>query len=69
MNTLARTLVATLLLPLLAVTGVLLLVAARATGGATALAALLGGTGLVLYLAVTVAGVALFGDTAARGTA
>jgi hypothetical protein len=69
MNTLAPTLVATLLLPLLAITGVLLLVAARAIGGATVLTALLGGTGLILFLAVTVAGAALYGESVARSTA
>jgi hypothetical protein len=65
MNALARTLIATMLLPLLAIAGVLLLVAARYIGGATPLPALLAGTGLMLYVAVTVAGATFFGDATA----
>ena len=44
---------------LLAVAGVALLVAARIVGGTTLAAALLGGPGLTLYIAATVAGVLL----------
>jgi hypothetical protein len=62
-------LIGTMLLPFLAFTGVLLLVAARAIGGMTPLTAFLGGTGLVLYLVVAVAGATLFGDDAARSAA
>lgn len=49
---------------LLAVAGVALLIAARYVGGTTLAAALLGGPGLILYIAATVAGARLItGDS------
>lgn len=64
-----RTLVGALLLPPLACVGIGLLIAARAIGGRSPLTATLGVAGLVVYLAVTVAGATLFAYNAARATA
>ena len=60
-----RVLIGTLLLPLLAFTGVVLVIAAHSIGRITPLTILLTGIGLVLYLVVTLAGAILFGDGAA----
>jgi hypothetical protein len=69
MGAATRTLIGTLLLPLLAFVGVLLLIAARAMGGMSLLAMLLGVAGLALCVAVTVTGATLCGDAAAPETA
>jgi hypothetical protein len=64
----ARMLIGVLLLPLLAFTGILLMIAARAIGGISPMTASLGVAGLAMYLAVTVAGATLVGDAAMRET-
>jgi hypothetical protein len=69
MSTAARTLIGTLLLPLLAFAAILLPIAAGAIGGISPLTILLGLAGLAVYLVVTVAGAALFSDPAAPETA
>jgi hypothetical protein len=61
-----RMLIGWVLLPLLAVGGFALLIGARAVGGATLLPALLGSTGLIVLIATTITGAAVFGLSAAR---
>lgn len=61
MNTRTQRLTGTMLLPLFAAAGILLMILARYLGGATPLTALVGGTGLTLYLAAIAVGAFLFG--------
>ena len=61
-----RVLITMLLMPVLTVAGIALLIAARYVGGATPLTAIIGGSGLGLYLAATIAGAALFGAWAGQ---
>lgn len=66
MSTSVRTLIGTLLLPLLAFSGVLLLVAAHAVGAALLMTVLRVIAGVALYLAATIVAVSFAGDMATR---